>query len=114
VFVVDKATRIECVYVTADKPSTTTRNVNTSLPQESVSIVSTATVVREERASDECRFVGLDDVRETLRDVVVQRLQHATAFAAMGVDAPRGALLYGPPGVGKRSDVRCSVFTRLA
>jgi hypothetical protein len=41
---------------------------------------------------------GVDDVKLRLRQAVEWPLQHADAFARLGLTAPRGILLYGPPG----------------
>lgn len=56
--------------------------------------------------------VTLDDVgdmvatRQALTEAVLWPLQHPDTFARLGVDPPRGVLLYGPPGCGKTFVVR--------
>ena len=40
-------------------------------------------------------------VREELRLAVVEPIRHPQLFAAVGITAPAGVLLYGPPGCGK-------------
>ncbi|KDN41226.1 AAA-domain-containing protein [Tilletiaria anomala UBC 951] len=40
-------------------------------------------------------------VQQQLRESVEWPLQHPEAFARLGVDAPKGVLLYGPPGCSK-------------
>lgn len=42
-----------------------------------------------------------DSVQRQIRECVEGPLRHAAAFARLGIDAPRGALLYGPPGCSK-------------
>jgi transitional endoplasmic reticulum ATPase len=61
--------------------------------------------------------VTLDDVgdmaeaREALTEAVLWPLQHPDTFARLGVDPPRGVLLYGPPGCGKTFIVRALAST---
>jgi len=44
---------------------------------------------------------GLEEVKETLKEVVQWPLQHPDAFDRVGIKPPKGVLLYGPPGSGK-------------
>jgi AAA family ATPase len=44
---------------------------------------------------------GMHSVKQSLREVVEWPLQHPELFARMGVQPPRGVLLYGPPGCSK-------------
>jgi transitional endoplasmic reticulum ATPase len=44
---------------------------------------------------------GLDKVKQSLKEAVEWPLKAPEAFKKMGVNAPRGVLLYGPPGCGK-------------
>jgi SpoVK/Ycf46/Vps4 family AAA+-type ATPase len=46
-------------------------------------------------------IAGVGDVKQTLREAVEWPLVHADAFRAFGIGAPRGILLYGPPGCSK-------------
>jgi transitional endoplasmic reticulum ATPase len=56
--------------------------------------------------------VTLDDVgdmaetKQSLTEAVLWPLQHPDTFARLGVEPPRGVLLYGPPGCGKTFVVR--------
>jgi transitional endoplasmic reticulum ATPase len=56
--------------------------------------------------------VTLDDVgdmtttRQALTEAVLWPLQHPDTFARLGIQPPRGVLLYGPPGCGKTFVVR--------
>ncbi|NLV78226.1 MAG: AAA family ATPase [Rhodococcus sp.] len=61
--------------------------------------------------------VSLDDVgdmvetKQALTEAVLWPLQHPDSFARLGVQPPRGVLLYGPPGCGKTFLVRALAST---
>jgi hypothetical protein len=44
---------------------------------------------------------GMLEVLKTVKDVIEYPLQHPEVYLHLGVSAPRGVLLHGPPGVGK-------------
>ena len=44
---------------------------------------------------------GLDDVKRELKELVQYPVTHPEKFRKFGLEPPRGALLYGPPGCGK-------------
>jgi transitional endoplasmic reticulum ATPase len=44
---------------------------------------------------------GLEDVKEELREAVEWPLKNPDVFKRMGIRAPKGIMLYGPPGCGK-------------
>lgn len=44
---------------------------------------------------------GLESVKEELKEAVELPLKNPDVFKKMGIEAPRGILLYGPPGCGK-------------
>lgn len=52
----------------------------------------------EERLDD---LGGIDSILADLRQLIVQPLAHPEVFAHLGVHAPTGVLLHGPPGSGK-------------
>lgn len=84
-------------------------------------LVGALTVIRPlSRSAGEELTVGsvtLDDVgdmaeaRQALTEAVLWPLQHPDTFARLGVDPPRGVLLYGPPGCGKTFIVRALAST---
>ncbi|GAB3869810.1 hypothetical protein GCM10029964_002860 [Kibdelosporangium lantanae] len=70
-------------------------------------------------ASDNLRTGGLtlDDVgdmtevKQSLTEAVLWPLQYPDSFARLGVQPPRGVLLYGPPGCGKTFLIRALAGT---
>lgn len=84
-------------------------------------LVGALTVIRPlSRSAGEQVSVGnitLDDVgdmaeaRQALTEAVLWPLQHPDTFARLGVEPPRGVLLYGPPGCGKTFIVRALAST---
>ncbi|BCZ21089.1 AAA family ATPase [Mycobacterium senriense] len=84
-------------------------------------LVGALTVIRPlSRSAGEEVSVGnitLDDVgdmaeaRQALTEAVLWPLQHPDTFARLGVEPPRGVLLYGPPGCGKTFIVRALAST---
>jgi transitional endoplasmic reticulum ATPase len=84
-------------------------------------LVGALSVIRPlSRSANEELTVGnltLDDVgdmteaKQALTEAVLWPLQHPDTFARLGVDPPRGVLLYGPPGCGKTFVVRALAST---
>jgi ATP-dependent 26S proteasome regulatory subunit len=44
---------------------------------------------------------GMKDIIEKVRELVELPLKHPELFKKLGIEPPKGVLLYGPPGVGK-------------
>jgi len=44
---------------------------------------------------------GLEEVKQTLKEMIEWPLKHAKSFERVGIRPPAGILLYGPPGCGK-------------
>jgi transitional endoplasmic reticulum ATPase len=51
------------------------------------------------------------DIKQALTEAVLWPLRHPDTFARLGVEPPRGVLLYGPPGCGKTFVVRALAST---
>ncbi|OBJ48898.1 AAA family ATPase [Mycobacterium asiaticum] len=51
------------------------------------------------------------DAKQALTEAVLWPLQHPDTFSRLGVEPPRGVLLYGPPGCGKTFVVRALAST---
>jgi transitional endoplasmic reticulum ATPase len=43
---------------------------------------------------------GLEDELKRVREIIELPLKHPELFDRLGIDAPKGVLLYGPPGTG--------------
>jgi transitional endoplasmic reticulum ATPase len=57
---------------------------------------------------------GLEDVKQMLTESVLWPLSYPDTFARLGVEPPRGVLLYGPPGCGKTFLVKAIAGTGKA
>ncbi|MBS3812297.1 CDC48 family AAA ATPase [Candidatus Bipolaricaulota bacterium] len=44
---------------------------------------------------------GLEEVKQTMNEIIELPLKNPESFRKIGIDPPRGILLYGPPGTGK-------------
>ena len=49
---------------------------------------------------------GYDIQKQEIREAVELPLTHAGLYQQLGIDPPRGVLLYGPPGGGKGAECR--------
>ncbi|MGW4241827.1 AAA family ATPase [Nocardia sp. NPDC004722] len=54
---------------------------------------------------------GMGETKQALTEAVLWPLQHPDSFARLGIEPPRGVLLYGPPGCGKTFLVRALAGT---
>jgi len=48
-----------------------------------------------------CTIGGLDIQKQEVREAVELPLTHFDLYRQIGIDPPRGVLMYGPPGCGK-------------
>ncbi|MHA2247688.1 MAG: AAA family ATPase [Candidatus Hodarchaeales archaeon] len=44
---------------------------------------------------------GLEEVKQSLKEMIEWPIRHSEVFSEMGIRSPRGVLIYGPPGTGK-------------
>ncbi len=44
---------------------------------------------------------GLEEIKQTMSEIIELPLKNPDSFRRIGIDPPRGVLLYGPPGTGK-------------
>jgi len=72
----------------------------------------TEIIIREEPVREEALARGipkvtwedigdLEEVKERIREIVEVPMRHPELFKHLGIEPPKGVLLYGPPGVGK-------------
>jgi SpoVK/Ycf46/Vps4 family AAA+-type ATPase len=50
---------------------------------------------------------GMDDLKQRLRETVIEPLEESEYYDEYGIDVASGFLLYGPPGTGKTHVTRC-------
>lgn len=74
-----------------------------------------------EKPQDEWNDIGgLDKAQMELKEAIVLPMTHADKFDKLGIEAPKGVLLWGPPGTGKTMMARCcaretnATFLKLA
>ncbi|MEM0361480.1 MAG: CDC48 family AAA ATPase [Sulfolobales archaeon] len=82
-------------------------------PSQSVYVdEGTEVVIKEEPIREEALARGiprvtwedigdLEEVKERIREIVEIPMRHPELFKHLGIEPPKGVLLYGPPGVGK-------------
>ncbi|EIN12273.1 AAA-domain-containing protein [Punctularia strigosozonata HHB-11173 SS5] len=90
----------------SDKPSLTQADLLLALPSVRPSALRSLYLPGTETPVRYSDIGGLSDVVQKLRECVEWPLQHPDAFVRLGVRAPRGVLLYGPPGCSKTMLVR--------
>ncbi|MCN0180904.1 AAA family ATPase [Salinispora arenicola] len=84
---------------TVERPSMTMADLHTALEVVRPTTMAASTL---ELASVTLDDVGdLVEVKQTLTESVLWPLTYPDTFARLGVQPPRGVLLYGPPGCGK-------------
>jgi len=84
--------------------------INTTPPQPVYITEATDVLVRGEPVPETVTGVpritwedigDLEEVKEKIREIVELPLKHPELFEKLGIEPPKGILLYGPPGVGK-------------
>lgn len=53
---------------------------------------------------------GSKEQIDKMREVVEMPMLHPEKFVTLGIDPPKGVLMYGPPGTGERALVACAPF----
>ncbi|AWR94540.1 CDC48 family AAA ATPase [Acidianus brierleyi] len=86
------------LIVTSTSPSNNvyvSSNTEIEIKEEPVKEVSNYPKVSWEDIGD------LEDVKEKIREIVELPMKHPELFQRLGIEPPKGILLFGPPGVGK-------------
>jgi transitional endoplasmic reticulum ATPase len=86
------------LIVTSTSPSNNvyvSSNTEIEIKEEPVKEVSNYPKVSWEDIGD------LEDVKEKIREIVELPMKHPELFQRLGIEPPKGVLLFGPPGVGK-------------
>ena len=86
------AEKLEKVRVTMEDFLAAMKSIQPSLMREVI------VEIPEVRWSD---VGGLDDVKQELRESIEWPMKYPHVFEKMGVEPPKGILLFGPPGTGK-------------
>ena len=105
--------RGEAVFIPIPFGETIKFIVTSTQPSQAVYIdEGTDLVIREEPVREEAIARGiprvtwedigdLEEVKERIREIVEIPMRHPELFKHLGIEPPKGVLLYGPPGVGK-------------
>ncbi|MEM0001779.1 MAG: CDC48 family AAA ATPase, partial [Desulfurococcaceae archaeon] len=86
------AEKLEKLRVTMDDFLVAMKSIQPSLMREVI------VEIPEVRWSD---IGGLDDIKQELRESIEWPMKYPHVFEKMGVEPPKGILLFGPPGTGK-------------
>lgn len=92
---------VACIEILSTEPITEEAGLITL--KTSVSIKEVVTLNWYNHVMDRAKILvaGLDDVRNTLKEMIDLPLRFPKTFQKLGLCVPRGVLLVGPPGVGK-------------
>ncbi|MCG2896157.1 MAG: AAA family ATPase, partial [Acidilobus sp.] len=91
-FVVVQTSPTDPVYITDD--------TEVEIRQEPVKSSEYPLLARSTRVTWE-DIGDLEEAKERIREIVELPLKHPEIFQRLGIEPPKGILLYGPPGVGK-------------
>ncbi|WLP92351.1 AAA family ATPase [Gordonia sp. NB41Y] len=106
----EAALRAAARYTRTDSPDRPAPTLSDADLQGALEVIRPAS--RAESPEVALGSITLDDVgdmvetKQALTEAVLWPLQHPDTFARLGVDPPRGVLLFGPPGCGKTFVVR--------
>lgn len=88
-------------HETGEETIVTVEDVFESIDEVGIERGDVGEFVRRPPTIDFSDVAGMDDLKETLHETVIDPLENPEQYEEFGVEIERGFLLYGPPGTGK-------------